>query len=197
MESWFSRVNAYAKKLGLTAEHYIISSGLKEIIEGTSIAKEFKEIYAAEFWYNERGVPVWPAMAVNYTSKTQFLFRINKGVLDAADHVTLNEFTPYSERRVPFENMVYFGDGYTDVPCMRIVNEKGGCSVAVYTDGSEAPAQKLLLDGRVNYALHADYSRGSELERAVFCVLDKIAAQNAAQAIHRKNVTDAQQRDGA
>lgn len=191
VESWFSRVNEYARTKNITLEHYIISSGLKEIIEGTSIAREFKEIYAAEFYYNERGVPFWPAMAVNYTSKTQFLFRINKGALDANDHVKINEYTPKEARRIPFENMVYFGDGYTDVPSMRIVTDEGGCSIAVYGDANKSVAQKLLLDGRVCYALRADYSKGSPLEGAVFGVLDKIAAQHKAKTLHDKNMQKA------
>lgn len=134
VRTWFDRVNRYADSLGLQLEHYIISSGLKEIIEGTPIAKEFKAIYAAEFFYDEQNVPVWPAMAVNYTSKTQFLFRINKGVLDVTDHASLNEFTPENHRRIPFGNMIYIGDGFTDVPCMKLVKVNGGHSIAVYSD---------------------------------------------------------------
>ena len=105
VKNWFKRINDYGKKLGIVVEHYIISSGLKEIIEGTIISKEFKEIYAAEFCYNDKNVPIWPAMAVNYTSKTQFLFRINKGVLDVTEHRGLNEFTPENKRRIPFRKI--------------------------------------------------------------------------------------------
>ena len=91
VKDWFARVNEYAGRKGLACEHYIISSGLKEIIEGTEIAGEFKEIYAAEFLYGENKLAKWPAMAVNFTSKTQFLYRVNKGVFDVTDQRGLNE----------------------------------------------------------------------------------------------------------
>ena len=126
VSDWFARVNEYARSRGLQPEHYIISSGLKEIIEGTPIAKEFKEIYAASFCYDEHGVACWPAMAVNYTSKTQFLFRVNKGVLDVTEHRALNEFMPEEKRRVPVSNMIYVGDGLTDVPSMKLTKLNGG-----------------------------------------------------------------------
>lgn len=187
VDSWFNRVNAYAAKLGMQAEHYIISSGLKEIIEGTSIAGEFKEIYAAEFCYDEDNVPCWPAMAVNYTSKTQFLFRINKGVLDVTEDNELNEYMPEQKRRVPFRNMIYIGDGLTDVPCMKLVRVNGGHSIAVYHDEKRDVVNPMLLQGRVNYIARADYSKGSELEKTVFAVLDKAAADNAAIAIQLEN----------
>lgn len=187
VDSWFNRVNAYAAKLGMQAEHYIISSGLKEIIEGTSIAGEFKEIYAAEFCYDEDNVPCWPAMAVNYTSKTQFLFRINKGVLDVTEDNELNEYMPEQKRRVPFRNMIYMGDGLTDVPCMKLVRVNGGHSIAVYHDEKRDVVNPMLLQGRVNYIARADYSKGSELEKTVFAVLDKAAADNAAIAIQLEN----------
>lgn len=175
--SWFQRVNHYAEKLGICLEHYIISSGLKEIIEGTPIAKEFKAIYAAEFFYDEQNVPVWPAMAVNYTSKTQFLFRINKGVLDVTDHASLNAYTPEDRRRIPFRNMIYIGDGFTDVPCMKLVKVNGGHSVAVYSDKKET-AHSIMQQGRIDYIAPADYQEGSKLENTVFAILDHIRAQN-------------------
>lgn len=173
--SWFARVNAYAERLGLSAEHYIISSGLREIIEGTPIASEFTEIYAAEFCYDDAGVPVWPAMAVNYTSKTQFLFRVNKGVLDPTDHRGLNETMPEEQRRVPFRNMIYFGDGFTDVPCMKLVREHGGHSIALFNQ-DDALARELLGDGRVDFTAQADYREGQKLEQVVFDILDHVAS---------------------
>lgn len=185
--SWFHRINSYAAKKGMKAEHYIISSGLKEIIEGTSIAGEFKEIYAAEFCYDEDNVPCWPAMAVNYTSKTQFLFRINKGVLDITEDNQLNEYMPEEKRRVPFRNMIYIGDGLTDVPCMKLVRVNGGHSIAVYCDEKRDAVNPMILQGRVNFIAPADYTKGSTLEKTVFAVLDKAAADNAAIAIHLEN----------
>ncbi|MEG1548260.1 MAG: HAD family hydrolase [Clostridia bacterium] len=181
--TWFDRVNKYGEKLGLTVEHYIISSGLKEIIGGTHIARFFKEIYAGEFCYDERGVPFWPAMAVNYTSKTQFLYRINKGVLDVTEHKELNGYTPPGKHRVPFPNMIYIGDGLTDVPCMKLVKQNGGHSIAVYQDDIEV-AQSLLRHGRVDYIIPADYGKGSKMENTVFAVLDQVRTLNRAMQLH-------------
>ena len=188
---WFRRVNDYAEKRGMKAEHYIISSGLKEIIEGTPIAKNFEQIYAAEYCYDDNGEPCWPAMAVNYTSKTQFLFRVNKGVFDVRENDGLNEFMPEDKRRVPFRNMIYIGDGLTDVPCMKLVRTNGGHSIAVYQDKKEK-VNELLLQGRVDYVLKADYSKGSSLEKAVFAVIDHAAAVNTTTAMHVFSMEQAQ-----
>lgn len=190
VKTWFKRVNDYAEKHGMKAEHYIISSGLKEIIEGTPIAENFERIYAAEYCYDENGEPCWPAVAVNYTSKTQFLFRINKGVLDVTENDGLNEFMPEYMRRVPFRNMVYIGDGLTDVPCMKLVRTNGGHSIAVYQDSKEK-VNNLLLEGRVDFVLKADYSKGSELEKAVFAIVDKTAAVNRTIEMHVQSLEQA------
>ena len=179
VDTWFDRVNAYAKKKGVCIEHYVISSGLKEIIEGTFIAKKFKEIYACEFYYDQNGVAKWPKFAVNYTEKTQFLFRINKGVLDVDDNEMVNKYIPERERRIPFRNMVYIGDGLTDVPCMQLVKINGGKSVAVYGPHkaeAKKTAAEIVRDGRANYMKVADYSEGKELEQLVFRIIDKIQA---------------------
>ncbi len=188
--TWFSRVNEYAAGLGLAPEHYIISSGLKEIIEGTPIAHEFKEIYAASFCYNEKGVPFWPAVAVNYTSKTQFLYRINKGILDTTENRGVNEYMPEDRRRVPFRNMIYFGDGMTDIPSMKLTKVNGGHSVAVYSD-DPSEANRMLLDGRVDFVVKADYRKGGELERTVFEVIDRIAATSKVLERHFKHAESA------
>lgn len=186
VKDWFSRVNRYAEQLGIQTEHYIISSGLREIIEGTVIADQLKEIYAAEFYYDPSGEPVWPAMAVNYTSKTQFLFRINKGILDVNDH-TLNEWMPEEKRRIPFRNMLYIGDGFSDVPCMRLVKEKGGHSIAVYQKGKRQEADAMLYNGRVHFVVPADYRRSSQMEQTVFAVLRQISAVNETACIHQRH----------
>ena len=122
VDGWFERVRRYGLEKGVIVEHYIISSGLKEMIEGTEIAKRgsFEEIYASAFYYDEHGVAVWPAQAINYTSKTQFLFRIEKGVLDVNDP-GVNDFFPPEQMRVPFRNIVYIGDSDTDIPSMKLV----------------------------------------------------------------------------
>ena len=174
VDSWFSRVNAYAAAKGLQAEHYSISSGIKEIIEGTSIAGEFKKIYAASFCYKENGVPFWPATAVNYTSKTQFIYRINKGVLDINEDKLLNEHMAEEDKRVPFSRMIYVGDGITDVPCMKLTKENGGHSIGIYHTDSQV-AKRLLQYDRVDYILPADYRAGSEIEQTVFRLIDEMA----------------------
>jgi hypothetical protein len=194
VESWFSRINAYANVLGMKAEHYIISSGLKEIIEGTSIAHEFEAIFAAEYYYNEYNEPEWPAMAVNYTSKTQFLFRINKGVLDVRENRGINEYMPENKRHVPFRNMIYIGDGFTDVPCMKLVREKGGHSIAVF-DSDRSCVDDLVSQGRADFGIAADYSQGSGMEKAVFAILNQAAAVNETMRIHSESLERAGQRE--
>lgn len=179
VETWFQRTNAYAASRGLLLEHYIISSGLTELIEGSRIAKEFKAVFAASFCYNDEGDPFWPATAVNYTAKTQYLFRINKGILDITNDYDLNDFTPAEKRRVPFGNMVYIGDGLTDVPCMKMTKQKGGTAIAVYDEGKEEFAHGLLLQKRAHYALHADYTEQGDLWPVVCGLLDDIAEREA------------------
>lgn len=179
--SWFDRITKFGEKLGVQVEHYIISSGVKEIIEGTEIAEHFKKIYACEFMYDRHGTICWPKAAINYTTKTQFLFRINKGVLtiDSQSADKLNQYTPEDERRVPFRNMIYIGDGLTDVPCMKLVKSNGGQSIAVF-DPEKGPssASSLLKADRVNYVVPADYSPGSYIEDIVHAIVKKIQAES-------------------
>ncbi|NBL00539.1 MAG: haloacid dehalogenase-like hydrolase, partial [Erysipelotrichia bacterium] len=155
---FFERMNAYGDALGIQIEHYIISSGLKEIIEGSQLKDKFKKIYACEFHYDVNGVADWPSLVVNYTNKTQFLFRINKGVLDVFEDEQLNEFVEDIDRRIPFRNMIYLGDGLTDVPCMKLVKENGGQSIAVYTEKNKV--ENLLVNRRVDFICKADYQEG-------------------------------------
>jgi hypothetical protein len=170
--SWFDRINQYGVTQGVRIEHYIISSGLKEIIEGSEIRKHFKEIYASAFHYNVNGVADWPLISINYTAKTQFLFRINKGVLDISNDDDLNQYVKDDERRIPFRNMIYIGDGLTDVPCMKLVKVNGGHSIAVYT--KKLKVKELLLNDRVNYIAPADYTEGCELDEIVRKIIEKI-----------------------
>lgn len=186
---WFERINAYGKQHGLKVEHYIISSGNREMIEGTPIARKFTSIYASSFIYDHNGVAKWPALAVNYTTKTQFLFRINKGVLNVFDNHKINEFVPKEERPVPFNNMVFLGDGDTDIPCFRLVKEQGGHAIAVYkpsTKGKKGKAEKLIKEGRVNFIAPANYAEGGEIESIVKAVIDKIAADGALTGLGKK-----------
>ncbi len=151
VSSWFSRVNAFGDALGLRVEHYVISSGLREIIEGSGISHAFTEIYASEFCYDAAGRPVWPSLAVNYTNKTQFVYRINKGVLDVSDDRALNDSMPDDSKRVPFPNMVYIGDGLSDVPCMKMTRAYGGAALAVWQESNRSGVEELLARGRVDY----------------------------------------------
>ena len=179
VESWFPRMNAYATERGIRLLHYVNSSGLKEIIEGTSIAGEFKHIYACSFLYNVDGIAYWPAVAVNYTNKTQFIFKINKGVESVYDTRLVNQYMEENRRPVPFKRMIYVGDGTTDIPCMRLVKNYGGHSIAVYNPedkGKRKDMNALIRDNRVNFVCSADYSVGSEMDTVVKSIIDKIAA---------------------
>lgn len=185
VKQWFSRVNEYGKSKGVIVEHYIISSGLKEMIEGSEISKEFTKIYASSFYFNARGVAEWPAQVVNYTNKTQFLFRIEKGVLDVNDNA-VNDYFPSEKLRVPFRNMVYLGDSDTDIPCMKLVNVNGGHSVGVYNPdtGDKAKVLKLLKESRLRYVVPADYCEGSELDILIKNIIDSTAANEKLQNKH-------------
>lgn len=178
VEDWFGRINDFGSALGVRVEHYIISSGLREIIEGCPISGAFQEIFASEFYYNESGEAEWPKLSVNYTSKTQFVYRINKGVLDVSDDKTLNASMPDDSKRVPFTNMIYLGDGLSDVPCMKMMHAYGGASIAVYKEMSRS-VKDLLERGRVDLIYHADYREGSELDRAIKTILRKMATADA------------------
>ena len=167
VEEWFKRINNFGKKHGVIIEHYIISSGLKEIIETSAIGKYFKQIYASEFYYDDNGDAVWPKLAVNYTNKTQFLIRINKGVLDISDDYNLNKKMLEDEKRISTSNMIYIGDGITDIPCMKLVKTNGGKSIAVYTEKSFDLANSLLNDRRVDFIAKSDYSENSELDKII------------------------------
>ena len=194
VETWFDRVNQIGEECGVTVEHYIISTGLAEIIEGSRIGDKFKAIYASSFCYDENGQPFWPNMAVNYTNKTQYLFRINKGVFDVTNSRDLNAYTPEAQRRVPFSNMIYFGDGPTDVPCMKMTREKGGYSIVVHQPGDTKIADDMLMQGRVDFSFEADYSKGGELERTVALLLKKIAVSHEIAQKHFGQLTQAEKR---
>ncbi len=187
VEDWFERMNRYGEERGVQIEHYVISSGLQEIIEGSTIYKNFKKTYACEFLYDINGVAVWPKNVVNFTTKTQFLFRINKGELNISDDKKLNTYIPMEERRIPFRNMIYIGDGMTDVPCMKLVKQSGGQSIAVFRRKSKTTASKLLLEDRVNFITEANYSEGKELDLIVKTIIDKMAVVDTLTEIHRKH----------
>ena len=174
VEAWFDHISKYGEAQGIKIEHYIISSGLREIIEGSTIYNKFKEVFACEFFYDDNGEACWAKNVVNYTTKTQFLFRINKGILDISENNELNRYTPEEKRSIPFQNMIYIGDGMTDVPCMKLVKISGGNSIAVYQEGKKQGTDILLEENRVNFTALADYSIGGELEQLVCAIIDDI-----------------------
>ncbi|MFV0626341.1 MAG: haloacid dehalogenase-like hydrolase [Alphaproteobacteria bacterium] len=175
---WFDRINKYGKELNLEIEHYIISAGYEEIIAGSAIQQHFKDIFACSYAYDDKDHPVWPARVVNYSIKVQCLSKINKGLKQTQDRA-VNEFTPDNERAIPYPKMIYFGDGATDIPPMKIIKERGGHAIAVYKPKSKDKnnAIKLLNDGRVNFALPADYSENKEIDHVVKTILLKIATE--------------------
>lgn len=194
VQEWFGRINEFGKSLGVNIEHYIISSGIREIIEGSEIYDDFKEVFACEFLYDENNVACWPKNAVNYTTKTQFLFRINKGVTDLSNDVELNRFVSEDERAIPFRNMIYIGDGLTDVPCMKLVKVNGGFSIAVYQPGKKEKVEALLLDRRVDAIAKADYSENSPMDSLVKDVIRKMAVNDSLIKMTVKQTKDAMKR---
>lgn len=189
VEGWFDRINRYGEEAGVKVEHYVVSSGLKEIIEGTSIAKYFERIYACEFLYKD-GQAYWPKMAVNYTNKTQFVYRINKGVLDIDNDVDLNRSQPDSQKRVFFSNMIYIGDGLTDVPCMKLVKQSGGHSIALYQPGKAYKTAPLLRHDRVDWMFEADFSEGSQLDKTMKLLLEHLSSDSRLNQLHAVQKTE-------
>ena len=195
VNTWFERIRQYGLKQGVQIEHYIISSGLKEMIEGTEMAKNgaFKKIYASAFMFDDKGVAVWPAQAINYTNKTQFLFRIQKGVLDINDP-GVNDYRRPEEQRVPFRNMIYIGDSDTDIPCMSLVNINGGHSIGVYDPDSKNKEKvyKMMQHHRIRYYAPADYTDGSDLDTVVKQIIQKTAAYEALEQQYVRNKHEAE-----
>lgn len=193
VREWFERIRAYGKEHNVIVEHYIISSGLREMIEGTEMAKNgaFEKIYASSFYFNERGVAEWPAQAINYTSKTQFLFRIEKGILDVNDS-GVNEYIPPEDLRVPFRNMVYIGDSETDIPCMKLVNTYGGHSIGVYDPERQDKTKvfQMMEDRRIRYFVPADYTEGSELDTLIKAIIQKTAVYEILEDKHNQDMAE-------
>lgn len=194
VKEWFGRINAHAKKQGIRLQHYIISSGLRELVEGTPIKKEFAYIFASGFMYDQDKIARWPALAVNYTNKTQYLFRINKGILNSYDNSKINKFIVEEDRPVPFSNMIYIGDGETDIPSMKMVKYQGGHAIAVFdpkkrkTKERLAPketARKLIDEQRADYAVAADYSDSKSLDKIVKAIIDKVALNHRLKMLRK------------
>ena len=181
VETWFDRITTFAKEHKIHLEHYIISSGLREMIEGTRIKKHFRFIFASGFRYDQHNVAVWPALAVNYTNKTQYLFRINKGVINSYSNKEINKFTPDEDRPIPFSNMIYIGDGETDIPAMKMIKHQGGYAIAVYRKGKKgarASAEELINQERADYALPADFTSGSKLDQVVNQIIQLVKIES-------------------
>jgi haloacid dehalogenase-like hydrolase len=186
---WFDRINAHARARHVKLEHHIISSVIKEMIEATKIGKKFTKVFASSFAYDANGAAKWPALAINYTTKTQYLFRINKGSLRVHDHGLINDFVPHEDRPMPFTNIVFIGDGETDIPCMRLVRDQGGHSTAVYQPESskkKARAEKLITDKRADFIAPADYSEDRRLDEIISTIIDKVAANDAVRMMKRE-----------
>jgi len=187
VEEWFDTISHYGKERDLTIEHYIISSGLREMISATSIGKKFRYIFASGYMYDPNDVAVWPALAVNYTTKTQYLFRINKGIQNSYNNIEINKYTPEPERPIPFKNMIYLGDGETDIPCMKMLKYQGGHSIAVYEPWNGRGKKKqlakrdlcleLLEQERADYVAAGDYSSGTNLDSIIKSLLDKMSIE--------------------
>lgn len=179
---WFERIDAVGARYGLDIEHYIISAGLEEMIDGCPIRDAFHHVFASKFAYDADGAAIWPAVGVNYTTKTQYLFRINKGVLNHWDHERINKFVADDDRRIPFERMIFLGDGDTDVPTMKMMHTKGGFSIAVYDPRNSEKDQKkiysLISEDRVNFVAAADYREGQPLDLIVKGLIGRIAIQS-------------------
>lgn len=193
VEDWFSRIREYGAERGVIVEHYIISSGLREMIEGTRVAGEFEKIYASSFYFNERGVAVWPAQVINYTNKTQFLFRISKGVLEPNDPAVNDPVAPEA-LRVPFRNMVYIGDSDTDIPCMKLVNSNGGHSIGVYNSETKdkSKVHKMLRDRRIKYFVPADYRDGGELDLLLKAIIENTVTREVLENKAEIDIDDAE-----
>ncbi len=176
VETWFKRINEYALKQGVVLEHYIISSGLKEMVEGTKIAPYFKEIFASSFMYDDNDYAIWPALVVNYTNKTQFLYRINKGCLDVSDDTHLNAHMDDKDKPISFQNIIYIGDGDTDVPSMKTVKREGGHTIAVYQKKNKKKMKSLLGSERADIIAPADYSLNQPIDIFVKSIIDKVVS---------------------
>lgn len=186
VEDWFGRISKYGKSKGIKVSHFIISSGLREIIQGTAIGRKFNFIFASGFRYDQNNVAKWPGLAINYTTKTQYLFRINKGIMNSYENEKVNKYIPDAERPVPFSNMIYIGDGATDIPCMKVVTLQGGYAIAVYDPNKRSSpnrtspkekCMKLLEQGRAKYALPADYREDKKLDQLIKTIIDRVVAE--------------------
>ena len=193
---WFRRIREFGLRNSVIVEHYIISSGLREMIEGTPVGGEFEKIYASSFYFDGEGVARWPAQAINYTGKTQFLFRIAKGVLDVNDPGVNDSFPP-EKIRVPFRNMIYIGDSDTDIPCIKLVSTNGGHSIGVYDTRTQDKTKvwKMMREKRIRYFAPADYNNGSDLDSLVKDIIRRTAMNERLEERHIRDLAEQQRND--
>lgn len=174
---WFDKINQIGAKYGYTIEHYVISSGLKEVIEGTKIYPYLKRVYSNNYVYNSEGVAYWPCQVVNYSTKIQYIYRVRKNVLDGLGSLKEVNAKMAEEDVLPFKNIIYLGDSQTDIPSFKVVKNSGGLSICVYkpaSDKAKSVAEQCLNEGRVNYSVPADYREGSELYNTIKTYIEKI-----------------------
>jgi hypothetical protein len=192
VESFFNRINRYAAENHVSIDHHIISSGIRDIIKGTSIAKYFKNIFASGFVFDANDVAIWPALAINYTNKTQYLFRINKGIDNSYDNSLINKFVEHDKRPIPFTRMIYLGDGQTDVPAMKMIKQQGGTAIAVYDPhkrkkkdkpSAKQICEELILQNRADYIAPADYTENSKLYKIITILINKIVEVERLKAL--------------
>lgn len=176
--AWFTRINSFANSLGLDLLHYVVSSGIEEMIRGCPIQQNFRKIYASKYIYDGEAA-AWPGVAINYTTKTQYLFRINKGVENHWNNDDINKYMPQASRPVPFGRMIFLGDGDTDIPTMKMLTYQGGSSIAVYDEARQSrdleKIHRLIADGRVDFVAPANYEENSQLEIIIKGILGRIA----------------------
>ena len=191
VREWFALTRQLGEKMGLQIEHYINSSGLQEMIEGSPIAHEFKHIYASRFMYDESGKAVWPAVSIDFTSKIQILYMINKGVEKISDNKEINNYMAASDRRIPFDHMIYFGDGLTDIPSMKLLRSQGGFAIAIYTPEHEEQTIDLVERNIINFACKADYSKDEALYNTVKAIFEHIKALDNFNELEITNMEEA------
>jgi hypothetical protein len=185
VEGWFARINGFAEDRNLDLQHFVISSGLFEMIEGCPVFQCFERVFASRYIYDKDGIAIWPGLAINYTTKTQYLFRINKGIGNSWDNEAINRWVPPTERPIPFSRMIFLGDGDTDIPTMKMMHDQGGNSVAVFDERKwkQASAQdkigRLIAEDRVRFVAPANYSEDSQLDVTVKGILGRIAREEA------------------
>jgi len=184
VEDLFSNLNQHISNLDFELEFYIISSGIGEIIRNTSIAKHFKDIWASDFEYDAEGEIAFPKKILSFTDKTRYIFQISKGMVGdsyRSKPYVVNEKYDSKEYVIPFKNMIYIGDGLTDVPCFSLLKKNSGTAIAVYdaqNTNAYGKAWQFVKEDRVSILNSANYSKGSDLYNAIVMAINSIAKGN-------------------